>query len=83
MLSSRAFEQNELLGLTSSQNSEDSLDVDDGMDELGEQFMESPQITGRPSVPFQPEEPADCGEPLPAEMPYDDYEYEMNNQIEL
>ena len=34
-------------------------------------------------MPFEPAEPKDVDEPLPAEMPYDDYEYEMNNVVEL
>lgn len=41
--------------------------------------MQSPQASGRPSVPFEPKESMDCEEPIPAEVPYDDYEYEMNN----
>ena len=34
-------------------------------------------------MPFEPEEPTEIEEPLPCDVPYDDYEYEMNNMIEL
>ena len=34
-------------------------------------------------MPFEPAEEETIEEPLPNEMPYDDYEYEMNNQLDL